>query len=157
MPLYTADGNRLSKAEMLALGTTASTTTYTLTDDVYETYAVEGEDTPFTEPDGYRLKYPEGTVLTGAQIDAMYAAATVTSVTPATGSTAGGTAVVVAGTNFTMGSTVTIGGNAATSVVVTSPTRLTCVTPAHAAGAVSALVTTDAGASPALASAFTYA
>jgi hypothetical protein len=146
VPLYTQDGNRLSKTEFQALGTTSTVTTYTLTDDVYEEYAVEGEATAFSDPEGYRMKYPRGTQLTQAQVDAMYAAATVGTLTPATGLAAGGTAVVITGTNFTLGSTVTFGGTAATSVVVTSPTRLTCVTPAKTAGTYNVVVTTDSGA-----------
>ena len=43
---------------------------------------------------------------------------TVTSVSPNNGSTAGGTAVTITGTNFAAGATVTFGGAAATNVVV---------------------------------------
>ncbi|MFI5092241.1 MAG: IPT/TIG domain-containing protein, partial [Candidatus Acidiferrales bacterium] len=46
--------------------------------------------------------------------------ATVSSVSPNTGSTAGGTAVTITGTNFAAGATVTFGSNAATNVVVVS-------------------------------------
>lgn len=158
MPLYTQDGNRLSLTEFDGLCTTASQTVYTLGTDVYETYGYDSEDVSdqFTSPDGYRLKYPAGTVFTAAQHTALYQAATVAAVTPATGTTAGGTAVVITGTNFTVGSTVTFGGTAATSVVVTSPTRITCVTPAKTAGAVTVAVTTDTGAAS-KATAYTYA
>jgi len=83
-------------------------------------------------------------------------APTVTSVSPATGSTAGGTAITITGTNFVSGATVTIGGTAATSVVVVSGTSITAATPAHAAGAVSIVVTNVGGQSGTLASAFTY-
>ncbi len=47
---------------------------------------------------------------------------TVTSVSPSSGSTAGGTAVTITGTNFVAGATVTFGGAAATNVVVVSST-----------------------------------
>jgi len=40
---------------------------------------------------------------------------------------------------------VTFGGVAATSVVVTSTTTLTCVTPAHAPGLVNVIVNNSAG------------
>ncbi len=66
---------------------------------------------------------------------------TVTAVSPAGGSTAGGTAVSITGTNFQSGATVTVGGSAATSVVFVSSTRITAVTPAHAAGNVPVVVT----------------
>ena len=50
------------------------------------------------------------------------ASPTVTSVSPNTGSTAGGTAVTITGTNFAAGATVTFGATAATNVVVVSST-----------------------------------
>ena len=61
---------------------------------------------------------------------------TVTSVSPVSGSTAGGTAVTITGTNFAAGATVTFGGTAATNVVVVSGTQITATTPAGRAGAV---------------------
>ena len=148
MPLYTQDGNRLSLTEFDGLCTTASKTTYTLGTDVYETYGYDSEDTgdAFTSPDGYRLKFPAGTQFTQEQHAALYKTATVDTVAPATGSAAGGTAITVTGTNFTIGSTVTVGGTACTSVVVATPTKITCVTPAKTAGAYAVAVTTDTGA-----------
>ena len=43
--------------------------------------------------------------------------------------------MTLTGTNFAAGATVTVGGAAATSVVVVSTTRITAVTPAGTAGA----------------------
>jgi hypothetical protein len=65
---------------------------------------------------------------------------TVTEITPASGTTVGGTAVTIKGTGFLKGSTVTI-GSAATSVVIVSETEITAKTAAHAAGKVSVEVT----------------
>jgi len=59
-------------------------------------------------------------------------APTVTSVSPNSGSTLGGTAVTITGTNFAAGATVTFGATAATSVVVVSSTSITTTTPAEA-------------------------
>jgi hypothetical protein len=73
------------------------------------------------------------------------AAPTVTNVTPASGSTTGGTSVTITGTNFTGATGVTIGGAAATSVVVSNATTITCTTPAGTAGTASVLVTTPGG------------
>lgn len=70
-----------------------------------------------------------------------YTAATFTSVAPATGGVAGGTAVTVTGTGFKTGATVRFNGVIATSVVVVNSTTITCVTPANAAAAVNVLVT----------------
>jgi hypothetical protein len=70
---------------------------------------------------------------------------TLTSVSPNTGSTAGGTVVTLTGTNFTGATNVTVGGTAATSVRNVTATSITCDTPAGAAGAKSVLVTTPGG------------
>ena len=66
---------------------------------------------------------------------------TVTSVSPTTGSTAGGTAVTITGTNFATGATVKFGSAAATNVVVVNSTTITATTPAGSAGAVTVTVT----------------
>jgi hypothetical protein len=60
---------------------------------------------------------------------------TVATLTPTQGPTAGGTAVVLTGTGFASGATVSFGGVAASGVKVTSE-RIDAVTPAHAAGKV---------------------
>ena len=80
---------------------------------------------------------------------------TVTSVSPNTGSTAGGTAVTITGTNFASGATVTFGTSAATNVVVASSTSITASTPAGTAGAVTVTVTVS-GQSGSLTNGFTY-
>lgn len=70
------------------------------------------------------------------------AAPTVSAITPNTGTTAGGTAITnLAGTGFLTGALVSIGGAAATSVVVVSATQITCVTPARTSGAKNVVVT----------------
>ena len=62
-------------------------------------------------------------------------ALTLSSLTPARGRTAGGTAVDVIGQAFVAGATtVSVGGMPATHVAVRSPTRLSFVTPAGPAG-----------------------
>ena len=65
------------------------------------------------------------------------AAIVFTSITPASGPTAGGTAVTIVGTDFVSGDSlaVTIGGTAATGVTVVSTTTITAITPASSAGA----------------------
>jgi hypothetical protein len=98
---------------------------------------------------------PDGQV-NGANTAFTYGQPTVTSVTPNTGTLAGGTPVTIAGTNFLSGATVTIGGVAATSVVVVSATSITATTPAGAAGAANVVVTTTSG-SGTLTGGYTYA
>jgi hypothetical protein len=70
---------------------------------------------------------------------------TLTSVSPNSGSTAGGTVVTLTGTNFTGATNVTFGGTAATNRTVVNATTITCTTPAGTAGAKSVLVTTPGG------------
>ena len=82
---------------------------------------------------------------------------TVSSVSPNEGSTAGGTAVTITGTNFASGATVTFGGTAASNVVVVNGTTITATTPAGGAGAVTVTVTNPGSQSGNLANGFTYA
>lgn len=79
-----------------------------------------------------------------------------TSISPTSGDIAGGTSVTLTGTGFGDGATVTIGGLAATSVVVVNELQITCATPAHARGAVAVTVTNLDGVSSTLFSAYTY-
>ncbi len=79
------------------------------------------------------LENVDETVVTDFVQTKTYDAPTVTSLTPATGTTLGGTSVTITGTGFLTGATVTIGAVACTSVVVVSGTSITCVTGAHAA------------------------
>lgn len=81
---------------------------------------------------------------------------TVSSISPTSGTTAGGTAVTITGTGFVSGATVTIGGVAATSVVVGSATSLTAVTGARVAGTVDVVVTNPDAAFGTKAAAYTY-
>lgn len=80
---------------------------------------------------------------------------TVTAVTPSGGRVTGETPIAITGTNFIAGATVTLGGTAATSVVVVNPTTITAVTPTKPAGPVTVAVTT-AGGSGSLPGGFTY-
>jgi hypothetical protein len=83
-------------------------------------------------------------------------APSVSSVNPNSGTTAGGTSVIVTGANFQTGATVTFGGTAAASATVTSATSLTAVTPAHAAGAVDVVVKNPDNQSGTLSGGFTF-
>jgi hypothetical protein len=82
---------------------------------------------------------------------------TVTTLTPASGATAGNTLVTITGTNFQSGATVTVGGSAATSVVFVNSTTLRARTPAHAAGKVSVVVTNPTAQAGTLNPGFFYA
>jgi hypothetical protein len=80
----------------------------------------------------------------------------VTAISPASGTTAGGSAVTLTGQNFASGATVTFGGAAATSVVVVSATQITARTPPHAQGIVNVAVINPGGQSGTLTNGFTF-
>jgi hypothetical protein len=86
------------------------------------------------------------------------AAPTFTSIAPATGPTAGSTAITITGTNFVAGGLlgVTIGGVPATSVARTASTTITAVTPAGTAGAKDVVVTNNDGQTVTRTDAYTY-
>ncbi len=68
-------------------------------------------------------------------------APTVTSVTPTAGAIAGGTPLVIYGTNFFTGMNVTVGGSACTGVAVASSTIMACTSPGGVAGARDIVIT----------------
>lgn len=80
---------------------------------------------------------------------------TVASVSPSSGSTLGGTTITVSGNHFAAGATVSIGGAAASNVVVQNATTLTATTAQRAAGAADVVVAVGA-LSGRLTSGFTY-
>ncbi len=84
------------------------------------------------------------------------AAPTLSNVAPIGGALIGGTAITLTGTGFLTGANVTIGGNTCGSIVVVSGTSITCVTPAHAAGAVDVTVTNTDAQAATLPASFTY-
>jgi len=75
------------------------------------------------------------------------AAPTVTAISPSSGSTDGGEAVIITGTEFTGAATLTIGGAvvASTDFTVDSPTQISAVTPEGTAGKTDVAVTTVGG------------
>lgn len=70
---------------------------------------------------------------------------TITSVTPAVGPAAGGNTITIAGTNFDTNTNITVDGLACTTKTFVSATSMTCLLPAHAAGAVAVVVTNPDG------------
>jgi hypothetical protein len=84
-------------------------------------------------------------------------ALTLTRVSPAIGTTAGGTVVTLTGTGFLSGATVAFGTTAAASITVDSATQIRVTTAAAAAGTVAVTVTNPDTRSATLAAAFQYA
>ena len=72
-------------------------------------------------------------------------APSISSVSPSSGTTLGGTVITITGENLTGTTSVTVGGVAATSVVVVNATSITAVTPAGTAGVKTIAVTTPSG------------
>ncbi len=80
----------------------------------------------------------------------------VSSVSPISGPSAGGTAVTISGAGFQSGVSVTIGGLAATSVTLINSTTISAGTPAHASGGAEVTVTNSDGQSASLPSGFMF-
>jgi hypothetical protein len=80
----------------------------------------------------------------------------VQALTPASGTTAGGTVVQIGGIGFRTGATVSVGGAAATAATVLRSTQILAVTPAHGPGVVDVTVTNPGGLAGGLTSSFTY-
>jgi IPT/TIG domain len=156
MSVTNADGATLSETALNALTANPPTTAPPLrviTEDVYQRYSY---DHTGRFESGSRLLFHAGQTVSQAAIDALFADATVDTVSPATGPAAGGTDITITGTNLGGVLGVTVGGVAATMVKSVSETTITCRTPAHATGAVSVVVADDSG-TAAKANGFTFA
>ena len=85
-------------------------------------------------------------------------APTVTGISPTSGTTTGGTSVVITGTNLTGATSVLFGSTAGTGVTVNSATSITVTSPVGTAGTIHITVTTPGGTSATSTSdQFTYA
>src|SRR5262249_34371960 len=77
-------------------------------------------------------------------------------ITPSSGSTLGGTPIIVVGTGFGNGATVTIGGLSATNITFVNSTTIVATTPARAAGVANVVVQNPDSQTGTLSNAFTY-
>lgn len=73
------------------------------------------------------------------------AAPSIAALSPVSGTSAGGTSVVITGTNFIGTTAVTFGGVSATSFQINSATQITALTPPRAPGSVTVAVVTPGG------------
>ena len=135
--------------------------TFSTAIDQGSTYDVTVATQPLTET--CTVSNGAGTVgtsnVTNVAVDCKGTVPTASSISPASGQTAGATVVTVNGTNFVAGATsVTIGSTSipASLVMVNSATLLTFLTPAAAAGEASVAVTTPSGTSAIIPGGFTY-
>lgn len=147
MAILAADGTTvLSKSALQALMTTVPSTKLTVGQDIYETYNYAPYKDNFKTFDGERrIKFKAGQIIDQADLDALYPAASIASISPATGAAAGSTPVTIKGLNLDGASGAAIGGVALTSFVVVNNTTITGVSGAHAAGTVNVTVTDDSG------------
>lgn len=153
MAVRNAAGTVLTKTAFMATLTEVTTPTlYTAGADTVYDFVIDGADGYNT---GRRLLVAAGHTIDSDRIDELFPPATFVSVVPATGAEAGGTAVVITGTNLDGVTGVTFGGEAATDFVLVSNTEITCTTPAGT-GAVN-IVLADDYANVTATSAFTYA
>ena len=170
---YTAGAPTVSDVSPL-YSTTAGGATLTITGTNFfanSTVTIDGVDVPVTYVNSTTLTtvtpaHAAGTVgvvvhnadgKATAATDLIYdESPTVTGILPAQGSTLGGDTITISGAHFMPDATVTLDGVAATSVNYVNATTLTAVTPVHAQGAVSVVVTNTDDISGTLAAGYTY-
>jgi IPT/TIG domain len=139
---YNAAGTRLTETTLNALADTVTDVELVeFSADVYQSFTQDGGG--FEKAS--RLVFVASQRVPQSMIDGLFQTATITSVAPASGAAAGGTPIVIRGTDFSGASGVTVGGNAATAFVVVNNTTITCTTAAHTAGATDVVVLDDAG------------
>lgn len=102
------------------------------------------------------LTNPDGQQATFAQSFRYLAPPTLSTITPARGPVQGGTRITLTGTEFLAGASVRVGGVPAFALSVVSPTEITAVTSAGAAGLSDVTVTNFDGQEATLPMAFTY-
>jgi hypothetical protein len=151
----TVTGTNLTGASAVYFGTAAGTS-----------ISVNGAGTSLTvtAPAGtpgtvdVTVQTPDGLSTTSSSDQFTYdATPTVTSVSPSTGSTVGGTSVTVTGTGFLSATAVKFGSTPGTGLSITSDTSLTVTSPAGSAGTVDVTVVNPTGTSATgVADSFTY-
>ncbi|MBO9534844.1 MAG: IPT/TIG domain-containing protein, partial [Solirubrobacteraceae bacterium] len=148
----TIDGSDFTGATQVRFGAT-NASSFTVNDDSTITATAPAG----TGTQNVSVTTPLGTSANTAADDYTYVPApTVTSLSPSTGPTAGGTSVTITGTNFTGASAVTFGGTNATSYTVVNSTTITATAPARAAGVADVRVSTTTGGQSANTSADDY-
>lgn len=146
-------GNGFQQGAVVAFGAVNATNVNVLSATELELVAPPGDDGPVavtvTNPDSQSVTVNNGFVYV--------AAPRITGVTPTSGPISGGTFIQISGKYFRSGATVTVGGQAATNVVVQAGGQvITCNTPAGSAGPSAVRVTNPDGQNGLLNNGFTY-
>ena len=137
----TVDGTGFTGASAVKFGTTTAAT-FTVTSATTVTAKTKAHAAATVK---LVVTTSGGTATSTDSFDFVTSEATITSFTPTSGPTTGGTTVTVDGTGFTGATAVTFGTTAATTFTVTSATTVTAKTKAHAAATVQISVTTANG------------
>ena len=157
--LFSASGTRYTAATAPTTPVVDPDPLLTLTADVYTDARYPSEEargaTAARDATSRRLWKKSGATVRTSALAALFPTATITGVLPAVGPAAGGTAVTITGTNLDGVTAVSLGGVVATSRVNVNSTTITCVTGAHAAGAVTVIAADDSG-NATLPTGFTY-
>jgi RHS repeat-associated protein len=150
----TITGTGFTATSAVAFGS-AQATTFTVVSSTQITATTPAEPAATVT---VKITTPGGTSATGSAAKFTYLARPkVTNVSPKTGSTKGGTTVTVTGTGFTDATSLLFGTAPGTGLTVLSATKMTVVTPAHAAGAINITLSTPGGTSAVVtADKFTY-
>jgi hypothetical protein len=98
---------------------------------------------------------PNGTSVTSVN-GFQYVMPTITSISPNTGPSNGGTFVIISGAGFSAAATVTFGGTAAATIFFATETFIEVSTPPHAEGSVNVVVTNPNGATVTIVNGFQY-
>ena len=137
----TITGTNLIGATAVQFGTTPATS-FTVTSPT-TLKAVTGAHVAGTVT--IKITTAGGTVTASSDYRYVAPTPTITSLTPTSGTTSGGTTVTITGTGFIGATAVHFGATTAASFTVTSPTVVHAKTKAHVAGAVKVQVTTAGG------------
>ena len=138
----TIKGSGLTGASVVSFGSNAATGLSVVSDSELTATSPTGlagtVDVTVTTPGGISAK-------SSADRFTYLAAPTVSSVSPSSGPSTGGTAVTIKGSGLTGASVVSFGSNAATGLSVVSDSELTAASPTGLAGTVDVTVTTPGG------------
>ncbi len=152
-PSVTITGTGFLAGASVTFGTTAATNIVVVSSTSITArtpaHAAGAVNLTVTNTDGQSYTLPNAFTYTNP-------APSVTSISPTSGTTGGGTAITITGTGFLSGAAVSLGGTAATNVVIVSSTSITATTPAHAAGSVNVVVTNSDNQSATLTNGYSY-
>lgn len=146
MGLYDATtGTRLTKSGFPKTPYTDPDPKFVVTAGVTRREPFPGAEDGTVEGSKKTQAFGVGDIISQSQLDALFPAATIDTITPATGTTVGGTVVTIKGDNLDGVTSVTFGGTAGTSLTQVDADTIRVTTPAKTAGAYNVAVVDDSG------------